>query len=117
MQNTNHLPEILGTFIPPTYRRPKKGESRGFIYVMQNADKFKIGYTRDLKTRTSSVQVNSATPVSLLLTYEVPNMLGEEKILKIHFRNRCMRGEWFLLSENDLNFIRGRKAQYEKRIA
>lgn len=100
---------LQGTYLPP---RRLKGEHAGYIYVARNDGRFKVGMSRRPDKRIRNIQVDSATTVSLFLSYHVPNMLGEERLLKTRFKDRSLHGEWFMLNDDDLNFIRERVEYY-----
>ena len=77
---------------------------RTFIYLMKDEinDSFKIGMSKNPKTRESTLQ--SEKPYIKMINYW-EGEVGDEKSLHKKFKNQRIRGEWFILSEKDLLFV------------
>lgn len=68
---------------------------RRFIYFVQVGEKgpIKIGITKDIKSRFSSLQVGHPEPLRLLTSLEGPKALERE--LHNQFHTHRLSGEWF----------------------
>jgi hypothetical protein len=83
----------------PQYPKPKV---RGFVYFIGAGDFCKIGYTKDIETRLSTLQIGSPTRLELLHVYEPVNVsaMRLEGLLHEHFKYERSSGEWFRISIN-----------------
>ncbi len=82
--------------IPPN----KRDETPGFIYLMRDTvhrQYYKIGLSR--KPRNRARQIGQ---VDLVHTFPADNMLEAEGELHAHFNRRRMEGEWFKLTDGDV---------------
>lgn len=83
--------------------------ARGFVYVIYvdaGAERFyKIGMAGRIDSRMQEHQTSSPFEIKLAITYFVPNMRLEERILHAQFAGQCVRGEWFKLERADLDLI------------
>lgn len=102
-------------YVPNIYKEEKRDgySGIGYVYVIQ-ADKFyKIGISKTPKRRIKQYTE---------MPYEIKEILFEringyqelEYFLHNHFENKRIRGEWFSLNSDDLDFI---KLQFEKHQA
>lgn len=84
------------------YDRTRAGQpSEGFIYVMECAGYYKIGWTTySPKKRLIGVQVGSPLPVSLVGVIEGSQFIEAE--WHEAFKDKRVRGEWFALTEEDI---------------
>lgn len=92
--------------IPP---KPKRG---GFVYVMRFGDRYKIGMTMiNAETRRQEMEyelrrhIDAQAHVDLLSTYQTNEPRKLEKRLHAHFESQRLEGEWFALTESDLQEI------------
>lgn len=78
------------------------------LYVIQinNENKFKIGFTKNLESRLQSFR--TASPYIIKLIYYVETIHYKSLERKIHkeMKNLRKKGEWFELSNNDLSELR-----------
>jgi Meiotically up-regulated gene 113 len=82
----------------------------GYIYVLASADgHYKIGRTRDVPSRVNALKIQLPYEVELLETYYVIDCVRAERLLHEHFADRRMNGEWFRLSETDIEWLKGLK--------
>ncbi len=86
-----------------TFRKP------GYLYVLLNKDGFrKIGISIDPKERVESIRRECSDPsIEIELLYEVENMRDNEKRLHEQFSECRVFGEWFNLSDKDLDDLDG----------
>lgn len=85
----------------------------GFVYVIFVEDTagkriFKIGMTEFFGPRMQSHQCSSPFDVRVACAFYVGNMRREEAYLHEVFSSKCVRGEWFDLSDEDVTFISSR---------
>jgi len=84
-------------------------EQAGFLYVIyldSGTDRFyKIGLAKVFSARFSAHQCASPFPVCVACAYFVGNMRLEEKSLHHIFADKKVRGEWFRLGDEDLDYI------------
>jgi DNA-binding XRE family transcriptional regulator len=75
------------------------------IYLISHSNQFlKIGYTKDIKKRLSQLQVSS--PIKLELLHIIEGDLSLEKELHILFKDYATNGEWFIFSEDIVNYFK-----------
>jgi len=76
-----------------------------FIYLMRNNTNgfFKIGFSKSPSYRETTLQ--SQEP-DITLIFQMLGGPSLEKVLHQKFRKQRIRGEWFRLSEEDINFIK-----------
>ena len=86
-----------------------KDYSRYCVYFVECNGVFKIGTTSDIKSRLNSLQTSNPTPINLVYTISVPlmgNHRDVEKALHIIFENNYVRGEWYKITEQDIERIK-----------
>lgn len=79
---------------------------KGYVYLIKSNNYFKIGKTKNIKQRISSLQTSSATHIELIHTIKTSNYHKIEKELHKKFENQHIKGEWFNLSEEDIEYIK-----------
>lgn len=79
---------------------------RRFVYLMESAGLYKIGYARHPARRLASINCGSASPVKLLWQTETDQFTHLERLLHEKFAAKRQRGEWFALDAADLALIR-----------
>ncbi len=81
--------------------------TKGFIYVVKSSDgKHKIGRARDVRHRLGTLQTGSHKKLNLILKVKTSNCSALENICHRKFENKKVRGEWFDLADEDLNWIK-----------
>ncbi len=78
------------------------------LYVLQakGTDMYKIGVTRvDVDYRVSQLKVASPFPLDVVCAHTVKEVFELEKFFHRYFHPKHLRGEWFRLNEEDLDFI------------
>lgn len=105
-------------------------ENKTGVYIIrfQNTDNYKIGITKNLKTRIS--QFSTGNPDNIIIEYFIAteHYKSLEKHFHSIFKNNRMKGEWFkftqkefqelesnlvILAESDLFFVYDIKGLYE----
>jgi Meiotically Up-regulated Gene 113 (MUG113) protein len=76
----------------------------GYIYIMRAGPYFKIGYTESWPTgRLQQIQISNPEPVYLIGV--TAGTMQEEKRLHETYAAKRSHGEWFALSNHDVNTI------------
>lgn len=93
-----------------TFRSPDKpiGQARALsgVYVLHCADVYKIGRGRNAALRVRQIQTNTPFPVEHLFTIATSNAVALERELHQRFAERRVRGEWFALITDDIEYLR-----------
>lgn len=89
---------------PRTVRR-KAALKRSKIYFIQCGQCIKIGVSSDWKSRISSLNTGSASPLKLLAL--VPRKRKQEQELHRQFAHLRIRHEWFRAADELLKYIEG----------
>ena len=76
----------------------------GYVYVFENAGLRKIGSSKRPQVRLRAMK--TAAP-SIEAIHHIPslNYRELEHLLHLHFAEKRVAGEWFKLSDEDMNFI------------
>lgn len=74
-----------------------KTKPKAIVYLITDGDNFKIGMTKCLKDRLSTLQTSSAKDLEVLDTYKPTNISATklEDLLHNHYSGFKIRGEWF----------------------
>lgn len=83
------------------------GEGKGFFYLVRrdNDGIFKLGITRNLKQRIVDITFGCGSMLTPVFLCQLPNYLGLEDYFKVKFDHLNILGEWFNLSNDELNLI------------
>ena len=87
----------------------------GEIYFVMCDDYIKIGYSQDPLVQLSDMQVGN--PYELLLLARFPGSRETEKMLHDSFSHRRVRGEWFIATDDIMEFAKGEMVQILKEKA
>jgi len=90
--------------------QPKPKE---YIYVTKADFGFKIGRTSRPDKRPLQVAGNCPIKLEVVVLLEVEDMRKAESRLHSHFAEKHLRGEWFALTEADIEFIRNYPKSHE----
>lgn len=82
------------------------------VYFIRCVDFVKIGFTYDVRARLETLQ--AATPYELELLDSFPGQEADEKSLHSRFADYRVRGEWFRLAPEILEYIECRRADRGK---
>jgi asparagine N-glycosylation enzyme membrane subunit Stt3 len=84
----------------------KYEEKDGYIYLIKTNNKYKIGKTLKIKERIIKYKTENPNKIKVILCEKVVNYSKNEKILLDCFKEKNIRGEWFKLNKNDVEYIR-----------
>lgn len=84
-----------------------KIKAKGFVYLLGSPEGYcKIGRTVNLKTRFHAIGLQLPFRLEVLHTIEVSDPVKAERFLHEKFKDCRANGEWFLLSVEQINWIR-----------
>jgi hypothetical protein len=89
-------------------------KAKGYVYFIQCDKWFKIGATENVYSRFNSIRVCNPFEVSLFHTIKTNNMHITEKLFQGMFARVEGHGEWFELSDKNLEYIKA--GNYTDRI-
>ena len=82
----------------------------GWVYVIKQSGDYKIGVTKDIRKRLSTIQMSTPKLVQLVHSFHVGGIYADayewEKALHKRFSKRKIRGEWFRLTNTDVGWLR-----------
>ena len=84
--------------------KERKSTEKTYCYLMidRNTDFYKIGCSKNPQYRERTLQSEKPT---IDLLHKWPGGYEEERILHEEFSAKRIRGEWFALNEDDVNYI------------
>jgi hypothetical protein len=77
----------------------------GFVYVIEGAGLYKIGFSATPRRRLAGLQ--SSSPVELRLVGVIEGTRSDEAQWHYLLRERRRHGEWFDLTEEEVNHVLG----------
>ncbi len=86
-------------------KRQKK-KTKGHIYVVESRGKFKIGKTKHLRSRLKKYVTENPDEVKTVHVFDGDDRELEEARIHKKFSQKRIHGEWFALSDEDLNYIK-----------
>lgn len=92
----------IGTDLTQRDSRPVR---LGYVYFVRAGDAIKIGFSTNSKTRLASLQTSNSEQLELLAMMR--GTQSDERDLHQQFCHLNLRGEWFRVDEELLDFIRG----------
>ena len=72
-----------------------------YLYIIKSNDKFKIGYTKDIKSRMNDYKIHFGL-VEIVYIYKSFNCFKLESIIHNLVKDKNIRGEWFDLDDKDI---------------
>lgn len=83
------------------------GKRDGFVYLILSEDgHYKIGRTRDVPTRTNTLEIQLPYQIEVIHSVPVKDMYWAEKHLHDRFAPKRVNGEWFKLETDDVEWIK-----------
>jgi hypothetical protein len=80
-------------------------QKAGFVYLMTAGKYTKIGIASNVKSRLNGIQTANPEEVSVIFSRDVYQCLKHEWHLHRMYRNKWVRGEWFLLDPYEINEV------------
>ena len=77
-------------------------ESNSFIYIVKCHEFYKIGIASHIDNRLNSLQCGNPYQLEIVYAVRCPEAKVAEQTLHICFEDKRVRGEWFLLNDNDI---------------
>ena len=93
--------------IPPKSGQPREYTPvKGVVYIVECAGRYKIGKTQDLTFRLAHFTI--ILPFEPILIHQISsgNISQTERDLHIKYKEKRVRGEWFDLSQEDIEAIK-----------
>ena len=78
----------------------------GYIYVIKSNNLFKIGRTKNIKERIKDYKTQNPFEIEVIFKKKVNDYVKAENKLLEKFKNKKKKGEWFELTEKDINWIK-----------
>lgn len=78
----------------------------GYVYILKSGDLYKIGQSAKPRKRFRQLRTGSALPIEVVYMTKTPHYKVVEKILHNRLASKRVRGEWFALSEVDIQYIK-----------
>lgn len=80
----------------------------GFVYLLQSpTGAYKIGKTKTPNDRLRTFSVKMPFEVAYVCVIETLDMNGLERSLHLRFAEKRLNGEWFSLTDADVEYIKG----------
>lgn len=93
----------------PASSAPGAGGDRVYLIEMGDSGHFKIGHSTNPRQRIQ--EFNTPFPIKFICAIECENAVSLEAELHAIFKDKRMRAEWFALSRDDVEYIKGLAAQ------
>lgn len=89
-------------------KKSKPNNNYGFVYLFHNTenDSYKIGLSKDPEKRLGAIKTSLSSDVEMILSIETGDMVSLESYLHDRFKDRRIRGEWFKLTKEDVDYIK-----------
>jgi hypothetical protein len=84
----------------------ERKKERGFIYILKSLEIYKIGRAKHLDSRIKAYKTENPHGIELLHQKEVDDYISVESNLLMKFKEKQVRGEWFKLSIEDIEWIK-----------
>jgi hypothetical protein len=87
---------------------------KGVVYILSDGEFLKIGMTKNVNQRLSSLQTGNPKDIKIVNTFETDNMPLCEKVLQSKFSNYSVKNEWFSIPNDNPYLMRlmSRKGQF-----
>lgn len=96
--------EFITTRNNPSYKHPRPG----FVYLVQSpTGAYKIGKAKDPNDRQKTFGIQLPFEVEFIALVPTPNMKQTEDELHRQFADKRVNGEWFNLTPEDVEYIKG----------
>ena len=83
----------------------KKKTTPGYVYLIKSGEHYKIGRTKNLKTRVKSFETSLPLGATVVHSFETDDTTEAEIELHARFSDKRINGEWFNLVQDDVDYI------------
>lgn len=90
-----------------SYTKRSTSNRSGYVYLVECNFAYKIGIAKNVEQRIQNMQTAAPDEITLLCTISTDDMNGLEKELHTKFKDKRRIGEWFDLSPEDVEYIKG----------
>jgi hypothetical protein len=108
--NVYFVPELFKPSFPDMAQvsRARVVDNSGYVYLLQSpTSAYKIGKTGNPDSRFATFKTALPFEVEYVCVIKTDDMHSLEKELHKQFADKRVNGEWFVLSPNDVEFIKG----------
>lgn len=77
----------------------------GYIYLIRLLDWYKIGRSKDVSKRLTTMSIKLPFDLDLIHTFPAEDMYEGEFHLHMRFADKRGRGEWFRLDDSDVEYM------------
>lgn len=77
----------------------------GFVYLMTNGKRYKIGRTRNVESRRRQIWMQAGIEIEVMACKQVDDHRSFEIALHRRFAHKRVTGEWFNLSDTDVQEV------------
>ena len=74
------------------------GVGRVYLLWAAGTQRFKIGFSKDVATRSAAIEASSPCPIRVVA--DMPGTVADEQSLHYRFRKHRSHREWFVLPED-----------------
>jgi hypothetical protein len=95
--------------VTPTPKgEPIASKNKGVVYLMQMGEFYKIGFTR-ISAQARRVILQSSSPYPIEVLHEIRTSTPEQLERSLHeqFAHKRRNNEWFALSPDEVDYIKG----------
>jgi hypothetical protein len=80
----------------------------GFVYLFYfpMGDAYKIGMSQEVESRIAAIQSNVPIELKIEHVIKTDDMPIVERSFHEYFRDKCIRGEWFDLTKDDVSLFK-----------
>lgn len=108
MKLEKRLPEFPRTVPQPQTSVASK--IAGYVYILNAGPYYKIGASQDVTRRIKQLSTVPPFDLELIHTIQTDDMYGLEETLHEQFAGKRKNGEWFELTDQDVEIIKQRSA-------
>jgi hypothetical protein len=97
-----HMPEAVS---PRKVKNPAR-QIKGFVYLLRSGDYYKIGYAKNTHSRVALLEPKLPLESEIICEIRTGDVRDLERSLHEDFKEKRVRGEWFMLNDEDVEFIK-----------
>lgn len=101
--------EFERNYIREPIVKPPRKKLKGHVYFLKCCDTnlYKIGYSTSVKTRLKDIKNGSPTTIEIIGYVASTDCFTDKEYYHEIFKNKRVKGEWFTLTNDDINNIEG----------